>query len=81
MSPSIHHATQADRLNTHIKFTQARICFIFHYYGRFLFHALPNLQLPLARREEEVWPLNLYITKSTSSTQHPDTSLENIYQQ
>jgi hypothetical protein len=53
--------------------TQARICFIFHYYGHFLFHALLNLQLPLARREEEVWPLNPYITKSTSSNQCPDT--------
>jgi hypothetical protein len=73
MSPSIHRATHADRLNTRIKFTQARICFIFHYYGHFLFHALLNLQLPLARREEEVWPLNPYITESTSSNQCPDT--------
>jgi hypothetical protein len=36
MSPSICRATHADKLNTHIKFMQARICFIFHYYGRFL---------------------------------------------
>lgn len=39
----------------------------------FLFHALPNPHSPPARKEEEVWLLNPYITETTSSTQRPDT--------
>jgi len=31
------HPSRNARRHTHIEFTQARICFIFHYYGRFLF--------------------------------------------
>jgi hypothetical protein len=71
MSPSIHRATHADTPTSNSR--KLVFALFFTTTDAFYFNALLNLQLPLARREDEVWLLNPYITESTPSTQRPHT--------